>query len=63
MFGNILDAATWKKYKDFLSEKFKPNENFIISTDVNRTIVSAMAYLQGIYIKFYYSNFNWITNK
>ena len=41
-----------KKYKDFLSEKFDPNEIFIISTDVNRTIVSAMANLQGIYTNF-----------
>ena len=45
----LLGAATKKKYNDFLSETFDPNEIFIISTDVNRTIVSAMANLQGIY--------------
>ena len=45
----LLGVATRKIYKDFLSEKFDPNEIFIISTDVNRTIVSAMANLQGMY--------------
>ena len=48
----LLGAATRKKYKDFLSEKFDPNEIFIISTDVNRTLVSAMANLQGIYTNY-----------
>lgn len=48
----LLGAATRKKYKDFLSLKYNPNELFIISTDVNRTIMSAMANLQGIFNNF-----------
>ena len=45
----LLGAATRKKYNNFISKNFDPNELFIISTDVNRTIMSAMANLQGIY--------------
>ena len=45
----LLGAATRKNYINFLSKNFDPNEMFIISTDVNRTIMSAMANLQGIY--------------
>ena len=47
----LLGAATRNRYNDFLSKTFDPNEILIISTDVNRTIVSAMANLQGIYNK------------
>ena len=44
----LLGIATNFKYKNFLSKSFDTNEIFIISTDVNRTILSAMANLQGI---------------
>ena len=45
----LLGASMKKKYKDFLSEQFNPNEIFTISTDVNRTILSSYAHLQGMY--------------
>ena len=45
----LLGIATKKRYEKFISKSFDPNEVFIISTDMNRTIVSAMANLQGIY--------------
>ena len=45
----LLGTATKKRYEKFLSKSFDINEIFIISTDVNRTITSAMANLQGIY--------------
>ena len=45
----LLGAATRKKYNNFLSKSFDPNEIVIISTDSNRTIMSALANVQGIY--------------
>ena len=45
----LLGVSSRNKYKDFLSSDFNPNEIFIISTDVNRTLISAYSYLQGIY--------------
>ena len=45
----LLGIATKKRYEKFISKSFDINEAFIISTDINRTIVSAMANLQGIY--------------
>ena len=45
----LLGVSTKKKYKNFISEKFNPNEIFIISTDINRTIMSAATNLQGMY--------------
>ena len=45
----LLGVATKKRYENFLSKSFDTNEIFIISTDVNRTITSAMSNLQGIY--------------
>ena len=45
----LLGVTTKKRYNNFLSKSFDINEIFIISTDVNRTIVSAMANLQGMY--------------
>jgi len=45
----LLGVSTKEKYKNFLSEKYNPNEILIRSTDVNRTIVSAFSTLQGIY--------------
>ena len=48
----LLGSATRKKYNDFLSLNYNPNEIFILSTNVNRTIMSAMANLQGIFKNF-----------
>lgn len=45
----LLGVSFRNKYKDFLSSEFNPNEIFIMSTDVNRTLISAYSYLQGIY--------------
>ena len=45
----LLGIATKEKYKNFLSKSFDTNEIFIISTDLNRTILSSMSNLQGIY--------------
>ena len=45
----LLGAATRKKYGNFLSNIYNPNEIFIISTKVNRTIVSINSFLQGLY--------------
>ena len=45
----LLGVSTKKKYEQFLSKSFNTNEIFIISTDTNRTITSALANLQGIY--------------
>ena len=45
----LLGVATKNRYENFLSKSFDTNEIFIISTDVNRTITSAMSNLQGIY--------------
>ena len=48
----LLGIATRKRYGNFLFNTFDPNEILIMSTDVNRTIVSVMANLQGIYNNF-----------
>lgn len=45
----LLGISTRKKYKNFLSLEYNPNEIFIMSTDVNRTLISANSFLQGIY--------------
>ena len=45
----LLGIATKKRYNNFLSKSFDINEMFIISTERNRTIMSAMANLQGLY--------------
>lgn len=37
------------RYKNFLSSTFDPNEIYIISTDYNRTMMSAQSHLQGLY--------------
>lgn len=47
----LLGVATRKKYKNFLSTKYNPNEIFVISTNVNRTLMSAHSNLQGLYYK------------
>ena len=45
----LLGTATKNKYMNFLSKSFDSNEIFIISSNTNRTILPAMANLQGIY--------------
>ena len=45
----LLGVSTKKKYSDFLSKSYNPNEILVTSTDVNRTILSAFSTLQGIY--------------
>ena len=45
----LLGVSMKKRYNNFLSKSFNPNEIFIISTDVNRTIMSSYAHLQGMY--------------
>ena len=45
----LLGASMKKKYNNFLSKQFNPNEIYIISTDVNRTMMSSYAHLQGMY--------------
>ena len=49
----ILGLSNQYKYmeeKNFLSKKFDPHEVLIMSTDFNRTINSALAQLQGMYL-------------
>ena len=52
----LLGISTKEKYKDFINE-YNPNEILIRSTDVNRTILSAFATLQG-----FYNDSNYILN-
>lgn len=47
----LLGVATRKRYKNFLSSEYNPNEIFIISSNTNRTLLSAYSTLQGIYNK------------
>ena len=47
----LLGVATRKKYQNFLSLNFEPNEIYIISTNINRTLISAYSNLQGIFYK------------
>ena len=47
----LLGVAIRKKYKNFLSLNYNPNEIYIISTNVNRTLVSAYSNLKGIFYK------------
>ena len=52
----LLGVATRKKYNHFLSPVYNPNEIFVISTNVNRTLISAYSNLQGLYYKSKQSN-------
>ena len=45
----LLGVSMKKRYEHFLSKQFNPNEIYIISTDVNRTMMSSYAQLQGMY--------------
>ena len=45
----LLGYSTKNEYKNFLSEKYNPNELYITSTNVNRTLLSVYAFLKGFY--------------
>ena len=45
----LLGISVRNKYNNFISKEFNPNEIYIISTDVNRTLISANSHLLGIY--------------
>ena len=46
---NKGDDDNPNKYKDFISNEYNPNEIFVISTDLNRTIMSAYSNLLGTF--------------
>ena len=45
----LLGFATKKEYSHFLSEQYNPNELYITSTNVNRTLLSVYSFLKGFY--------------
>lgn len=45
----LLGRRNYDKYKQFLSYDYKQNEIYAISSDFNRTIMSAQSHLQGMY--------------
>ena len=45
----LLGVYLKNYYKEFFSEKYNPNEIYIMSSDSNRTVESALAQIQGIY--------------
>ena len=45
----LLGVSTKKEYANFISEKYNPNELYITSTNVNRTLISVYAFLKGFY--------------
>ena len=45
----LLGVGTKNEYSNFLSEKYNPNELYITSTNVNRTLISVYAFLKGFY--------------
>ena len=45
----LLGISTKKEYSNFLSEKYNPNELYISSTNVNRTMQSVYSFLKGFY--------------
>ena len=56
----LLGKSVRNKYKNFIGNVFNPNEIFIISTNVNRTLMSAYSNLVGMY---YDNNVNIVNNK
>jgi hypothetical protein len=48
----LLGISTKKKYSNFLSKSYNPNELYITSTNVNRTILSVTSFLKGFYDNF-----------
>ena len=45
----LIGYRNRQKYKNFLSTSFDPKEMYVISTNVNRTIMSAYSQLQGLF--------------
>ena len=45
----LLGVYLKNYYNNFFSEKYNPNEIYIMSSDSNRTVESALAQIQGIY--------------
>ena len=45
----LLGYSTKNYYKNFISEKYNPNELYITSTNVNRTLLSVYSFLKGFY--------------
>ena len=45
----LLGISTKRKYSNFLAKTYNPNELFIVSTNVNRTINSVNSFLKGFY--------------
>ena len=45
----LLGVSNKKKYSNFLSKTYNPNELYITSTNVNRTIISINSFLKGFY--------------
>ena len=45
----LIGYRNRKNYMNFLSNSFDPNEMYVISTNSNRTIMSAYSQLQGLY--------------
>ena len=45
----LLGKSVRNKYKNFIGNEFNPNEIYIISTNVNRTLMSAYSNLLGMY--------------
>ena len=48
----LLGKSTKKRYSNFLSKTYNPNELYITSTNVNRTIISVNSFLKGFYDNF-----------
>ena len=45
----LLGIATKNEYSNFISEQYNPNELYISSTNVNRTMLSVYSFLKGFY--------------
>ena len=45
----LLGISTKKRYENFISNTYNPNEIYITSTNVNRTIISVNSFLKGFY--------------
>jgi hypothetical protein len=45
----LLGRRNRERYKDFLDNTYSPSEVYVLSTDTNRTIMSAYSQLQGLF--------------